>query len=149
MLGAMKAEKVPAALADMIEGFGDRLRAGRLAFGVREQSTFAKMLGVSASRYNLWEQNKHPPPAHYLALLKKNYGIGADWVLSGDYGALSARVFQAMITLGAAPDAPDSARELRRAFPDIPDPGAKHRRTLHERVQPPPSRLLGHFEGPE
>ena len=117
----MKAARLDPALSRLIDGHGERLKAARIAAGF-SQSKFADAIGVDPPRLANWEKGTHPPPAHFLALMKQRYGIGADWILSGDAGALSGRLMQAMINLGSAPDAPLAAREFRRVLPDLPDP---------------------------
>lgn len=143
----MRAEKVDPALSGLMRGYGERLRAARLALGYGKQSEFARMLGVEPDRYNHWEKERHPPRAEYLALLRQRFGIGADWILSGDYGALSARLLQAMTVLGASQDAPEAAKELRVTLPDAPDPARRSGGgTLHEDPPSTPGRLVRHPE---
>lgn len=140
---AMTKPADPPPLAHLIDGFGERLKAARVAAGFPSQIAFARALGVSAPRLANWEAGDHPPTAHHLALLRQKFGIGADWVLSGDAGALSGRILQAMVNLGADKDAPAAARELRLALPGLPDPTrGTNRRQLHEPQAAAPGRLV-------
>jgi transcriptional regulator with XRE-family HTH domain len=143
----MKADIPEAALAELISGFGERLRTARIAAGYRKQSDFAKQINVSVYRYNNWEQGRHPPGPHYLALLKQRFGISSDWILSGDYLSLSVRLLQQIVNLGAAPDAPEPAREIRRGMPEMTLPIADTpRRMLHEPQAPLHGRKVRHPE---
>ncbi|MCW3477403.1 helix-turn-helix domain-containing protein [Limobrevibacterium gyesilva] len=114
-------------MSHVLAGFGARLRDARVAAGYNNQAAFARLLGISAYRYNNWEQERHPPPPAYLAILKQRFGIGADWILSGDYDALSSRTRDALMQnvikppgpmrVGDDTDAPASVRTI--PSPDV------------------------------
>lgn len=140
---AMAKTKTPTALSHRIAGFGPRLKAARRAAGWANAAAFARQIGASPQRLANWEAGDHPPPAKFLAVLKQDFGIGADWILSGDLGALSARVLQALANSGAAPDADPVAREVRTTLPDLPDPSAAPAKNrLHEAGTAPPGEYV-------
>lgn len=145
-LPAMAPPRPPASpppLSTRFAGSGPRLRAARKAAGWASAAQFARAIGASPQRLANWEAGDHPPPAEFLALLKQDFGIGADWILSGDLGALSGRVLQALVNAGGTPDADEVAREARAALPQMADPLAPPApRTLHQRAAGPPGRFV-------
>lgn len=103
-------ERLPSTQA--LDGFGPRLRVARIGAGFKHQSSLADELGVSRPRYNHWEGGKHPPEIDMLLTLAYRYGIGSDWILWGDFHALSSRVLQGVMLVADDP----VAREVREAM---------------------------------
>ena len=126
--------------SELLSGFGPRLRAAREAMGYKA-AEFSRMLGITPQRLANWEAGTNPPETYILAQLK-HFGISADYLLTGDMGNLSARLFQHLTNMGAAGTDP-VAQEIRAAASELPDPGKPARRgALHERQAPPPRRFI-------
>ncbi|NKC33477.1 helix-turn-helix domain-containing protein [Falsiroseomonas selenitidurans] len=115
--------------SELVVGCGDRLAAIRLALGFERQTAFAASIGISTQRLNQWEQEKHPPDLHVMCALKRRHGVSLDWIYMADPGAMSLNLVQALVSLGARPGAPLSARRLRHTLghdPDEPRPAFLH-----------------------
>jgi transcriptional regulator with XRE-family HTH domain len=126
--------------SQLLTGFGARLRAAREAMGYNA-ANFARLLGITPQRLANWESDTNPPETYILAQLK-HFGISSDYLLTGDMGNLTARLFQQLTNLGAGSGDP-VAREVREAAGELPDPGIPPtRRALHERQAPPPRRFI-------
>ena len=134
--------------ANVLAHYGQRLQAIRLALGYRSAAGFAARAGIPAAEYMSWEAEEVRPDLVGLALLKERLAISADWVLFGDFSALSGRLVDRMLELGLRRGAPEPARELRAAVRELADQEAspRRRRTLHDQrstrpfttIRPPP-----------
>jgi transcriptional regulator with XRE-family HTH domain len=116
--------------SQLMEGTGSRLQATRLALGYRSQTAFAETLGVTSQRLNQWEHDKHPPDLLVMCALKVRHGVSLDWIYLGDWTGLKSGIVQAIVSLGAAEDAPPAARQLRHSY-GLPHPPTASQ-TLHE-----------------
>jgi transcriptional regulator with XRE-family HTH domain len=123
---AMIAQAGPAATA--LHGCGDRLRLTRLA-ALLSIEQLAAASGLDARRLTEMENGAELPTIPEIAALRGALQVGADWLLFGDYSALSGRLVQRFVDLGIGAGAPLPARELRDALPDSPM-GAPH--TMHD-----------------
>lgn len=63
---------------------GKRLKALRLALGVKTQKAFAKEIGVEKNTYNPWETGKRPLTFEGACLIRKRYRIPLDYLFFGD-----------------------------------------------------------------
>lgn len=61
----------------------DRIRQVREELGA-SQKEFADKLNVSREAVAQWERGVKNPSATVLRLIEKEYGVSADWILTGD-----------------------------------------------------------------
>lgn len=113
--------------SDMMRGYGQRLVAARKALGMSARA-LADLLGVSPQRLSHWETEKHPPDITAMVALQRMRGVSLDWIYAGDPTGLKLPILQALVTAGAAADAPPELVKLRANFLS---PGSQV--TIHER----------------
>lgn len=75
---------------------GDRMRMVREARGFPHQGAFAKLLGVSQSRYANWEQGLHPIPYDFAIKIHGLTGANLDFLYRGDMSGLPAQLVEAL-----------------------------------------------------
>ncbi len=71
-------------MIDPPEIVGPRLKALRLALGVKTQTAFAKAIGVGISTYNPWEKATRPLTFEGACLIRAKYHIPLDYLFFGD-----------------------------------------------------------------
>jgi transcriptional regulator with XRE-family HTH domain len=71
----------------------------------------ARALGISESRFNNWLQGIAVPPAYYLYLIRKRFGVSLDYLLNEDLTALPPDLATALLK------GPRSA--IRKKRPDL------------------------------
>lgn len=71
-------------MIDPPEVLGPRLKALRLALGVKSQTDFAKAIGVEKNTYNPWENGSRPLTFEGALLIRKRYRIPLDFLFFGE-----------------------------------------------------------------
>ena len=79
---------------------GERMRLVREAKGFPHQGAFAKLLGVSQSRYANWEQGLHPIPYDFAIKLHALTGANLDFIYRGDMSGLPAQLVESFTAAG-------------------------------------------------
>lgn len=105
--------QIPAAVA--VPGMGERIRCARM-FRQLNQAEVARRLGVTASAVNQWEKGSTEPHIGSMLAFRRETGISLDWLYAKDWEAVRGPFMGFLVQLGAAPDAPDVAREARAMF---------------------------------
>jgi len=65
----------------LAETIGHRIKAVR---GAISQDEFARRLSVHKETLGNYERNKRQPDAAFLIALRKEFGVSADWLLTGE-----------------------------------------------------------------
>jgi transcriptional regulator with XRE-family HTH domain len=68
--------------------WGKRLRRTREALGYKTVRDFAEMTGDEENTVSAWERGQNGIPLHYVARIKKRFGVTADWIYFGDPAGL-------------------------------------------------------------
>ena len=75
---------------------GERMRMVREARGFPHQGAFAKLLGVSQSRYANWEQGAHPVPYDFAIKIHALTGADLDFLYRGDMSGLPPQLIESL-----------------------------------------------------
>lgn len=71
-------------MIDAPEIIGPRLKALRIALGVRRQSEFAESIGIEKQTYNPWEKGTRALTFEGALLIRKRYRIPLDYLFFGE-----------------------------------------------------------------
>lgn len=77
----------------------------------KDQTTFAKELGIEKNTYNAYERGKRPLTIETAKKIRRRYGISVDWLLFGDIGQPN-QMF--LLTIGQEPEAKEKEPPRRK-----------------------------------
>lgn len=78
----------------LLEDFGVRLCAARIAAGFSTRKELADHIGVDQNTYTPWERGRSYPSAKTLLALREAVGVSLDWLMAGDERNLSVETFR-------------------------------------------------------
>lgn len=83
---------------------GRRLKQLREALGdkYKNQTAFAKAIGVAPSTYSPWENGKRRPEIENALVMKEKFHVTLDYIYAGDTGGLSIKLEQAINAVKSA-----------------------------------------------
>ena len=79
---------------DLLEGFGLRLSAARIAAGYPTRKSLAEYIGVDQNTYTPWERGRSYPSAKTLLDLRDALSVSLDWLMAADERHLSVEVYR-------------------------------------------------------
>ena len=79
---------------ELLDGFGLRLSAARIAAGYRTRKELADDIGVDQNTYSPWERGRSYPSAKTLLELRKILKVSLDWLMADDDRNLSVDVYR-------------------------------------------------------
>jgi transcriptional regulator with XRE-family HTH domain len=89
-------------MVDPQEVIGPRLRALRLALGIKTQKAFAEAIGVEKNTYNPWEKGTRPLTFEGACLIRKKFNIPLDYQFYGQLDGVPAWLRPQLLQQSAA-----------------------------------------------
>ena len=80
--------------SDLLEQFGLRLSAARIAAGYKTRKALADEIDVDQNTYTPWERGRSYPSAKTLLDIRKILHVSLDWLMAGDERGLSVDVYR-------------------------------------------------------